>query len=87
MSLNFIIQIWKENKLYIAYSALLDISSCGETIEIAKKNLYEALEAFIQEAKIKGTLNEILLEAGFKHLNNNWESPSLVTFENTQIKI
>ncbi|OGJ51862.1 hypothetical protein A2335_01820 [Candidatus Peregrinibacteria bacterium RIFOXYB2_FULL_32_7] len=87
MSLNFIIQIWKENDMYVAYSPLIDLSSCGNTLEEAKKNLYEAIECFIEEAKQRNVLKDILKEAGFKQLKNNWESPSFLSFENAQISI
>lgn len=87
MNLSIITQIWKENNIYIAYCPLVDISSCGESMEEAKKNLYEAIEAFMEEAKKMNTLDEILKESGFIKSNNDWESPSFISFENTKLKI
>lgn len=50
IKIDFNSQIWKEGKMYVAYAPQLDISSCGETREKAKKNLREAVEGFLEEA-------------------------------------
>jgi predicted RNase H-like HicB family nuclease len=47
MTLKYI--IYKENKFYIAQSLNVDVSSFGETIDEAKKNIQEALELYFEE--------------------------------------
>jgi len=44
-------EIWKEGKMYVTYCPELDVASCGETIEQAKKNLLEVIEINIAETK------------------------------------
>lgn len=40
--------ISREENLYVAYAPELDITSQGETIEDAEKNLREAIELYIE---------------------------------------
>ena len=58
--------IFRENKTYIAYCPELDVSSCGVSIEQAKENLKTAVRLFIEEAEKLGTLEDILIESGYK---------------------
>ena len=50
---------------FVAYSPQLDVSSCGETRQQARRNLLEAVRLFLEEAGKMGTLEQILEEAGF----------------------
>jgi predicted RNase H-like HicB family nuclease len=39
----------KEKESYVAFSPALDLSTCGQTIEEARKNFAEVLETFFEE--------------------------------------
>ncbi len=65
MKIQFTTQIFHEGKMYVAYSPDLDVSSCATTETKAQKNLLEAVRLFLEEAEKKGSLNQILREAGF----------------------
>jgi predicted RNase H-like HicB family nuclease len=41
-------------------SPKLDLSSCGDTVDAARKNLKTAAQLFLEEAANMGTLEEIL---------------------------
>ena len=58
-------EIWKEGNMYVSYCPEIDITSCGETIEQAKKNLKEAILINIEETKKMGTFRKFLQDAGF----------------------
>lgn len=58
-------QIWKESNMYTSYCPELDVASCGQTVDEARKNLKEALEIFVEETSKLGTLDEVLEEAGY----------------------
>jgi hypothetical protein len=59
-----------------------DVSSCGCTLDEARKNLKIAVNLFLEEAERMGTLEEILSEAGFEiNDSNNWISPGIVSSE------
>lgn len=65
MKIQFTSQIFREGRMYVAHSPELDLSSCATTEAKAEKNLVEAVRLFLEEAEKKGSLNQILAEAGF----------------------
>lgn len=58
-------ELWREGNMYVSYCPELDIASCGESVEQAKKNLKEAILINLEEAQKLGTLSTLLQEAGF----------------------
>lgn len=79
LEINLTVQTWKEGDMYVSYTPELDVSSCGETSETAKENPHEAVELFLEEAEHRGTLKEILEEAGFIEDNARWRKPQMTT--------
>lgn len=78
-------EVWQEGKMYVAYAPQLDLSSCGRTAEEAKKNIFEATEAFLEEAKKMGTLGQVLEEAGFVLTREAWKAPELISLERVRL--
>ncbi len=74
MNITLRIEIFKEGDVYVALSPELNVSSFGDTIEDAKKSFKEAVEAFIEECREMGTLEDVLEESGFSKVNNSWKS-------------
>lgn len=74
MKLDFRIEIFKEGKLYVAIAPELNISSFGKTQKEARSSLREAVELFLEECKRMGTLDDVLIEAGFKPEKRQWKS-------------
>ncbi len=58
-------ELWKEGNMYVSYCPELDIASCGDSIEQAKKNLMELILINFEEAQKMGTFDRLLEEAGF----------------------
>jgi len=88
MEINFTTQIWREGKMYVSYCPELDVSSCGKTPEKAKKNLLEAVEAFLEETKEMGTLKEVLRESGFvKEGQRKWRAPEWISLGREKVLI
>ncbi|MEK7532137.1 MAG: type II toxin-antitoxin system HicB family antitoxin [Patescibacteria group bacterium] len=79
-------EVWKEGGTYVSYVPQLDISSCGETVDEARKNIREAAELFIEGLEKNGTLTQVLEEAGFT-LDDNWKAPELVAFEKMKLAL
>ena len=74
--------IFKEGGTYISYCPELDISSCGNTIDEARKNLKIAVNLFLEEAENMGTLDQILHESGYElNESNCWKAPRIVATE------
>lgn len=74
-------EVWKEGNIYISYVSQLDLSSCGNTVDEAKKNIKEAVELFFEETQKMGTYQNILKEAGFSSHNKEWKAPEIISFE------
>jgi predicted RNase H-like HicB family nuclease len=86
MEIEFNTEIWKEGDMYVAYISQLDLSSCGKTVKEAKKNIKEAMTAFIEEAHKMGTLQQILEESGFI-LDKEWHAPEIISFEKIKLAV
>jgi len=51
--------IWKEKEGYVSKCPELGVASAGDTVEEALKNLKEATELYLENAKELGMLEEI----------------------------
>jgi len=58
-NLKITIEFWREGRLYIANSPELDILAQGESLEEARKNLFEVIELQFEEMRKLGTLKDI----------------------------
>ena len=82
IQIDFDVVVFQEGKTYVAYSPKLDLSSCGDTVDAARKNLKIAAQLFLEEAANMGTLEEILKEAGYEQGGSNyWLAPRIVATE------
>ncbi len=57
-------EVWREGGMYTAYCREFDLASCGRTVEEAWQNLHEAFKILLEETAKKGTLQDLLEEAG-----------------------
>jgi predicted RNase H-like HicB family nuclease len=66
----------KEKESFVAFSPALDLSTCGPTIEEARRNFAEALEIFFEECIKMNSLGEVLESCGWvKDEKRGWEPP------------
>jgi predicted RNase H-like HicB family nuclease len=65
--ISFTVHTFKEGATYVAHAPELDVSSCGDTDEEARKNIQDAVRGFLETSAEIGTLEEVLLEAGYQH--------------------
>ena len=65
MKLKLTEELWKEGNMYVSYCPELDIASCGESVDQAKRNLKEVILINLEEARKLGTLDSLLKDAGF----------------------
>ncbi len=59
----YAVHTFREGQTYVAYVPELDLSSCGATNDEARKNIREAVQAFLEASAEMNTLDEILVEA------------------------
>jgi ASC-1-like (ASCH) protein len=55
--------------MYVSYCPELDIASCGEDVQQAKKNLMEAVTINIEETKKMGTFEQFLENCGLEKIS------------------
>ncbi|MFO7985113.1 MAG: type II toxin-antitoxin system HicB family antitoxin [Desulfatiglandaceae bacterium] len=65
-SANLPLKITKKESWFVASCPILDVHSQGETEELARENLKEALSLFFQSCFERGVLDDVLKECGFK---------------------
>jgi len=63
---NFTSVIWREETGYVSKCPELGVASAGDTVEEALKNLREAVELYLENAKELGMIDEIETEFRFK---------------------
>ena len=87
MQINFTIQIFKEGRMFVAHARELDVSSCGYSKKKALNNLMQAVRLFLEEADKKGSLEEILEEAGYTKKRTLLEAPKFISLEKATLPL
>ncbi len=77
----YTVHTFKESGTYVAYVPELDLSSCGATDDEARRHIQEAVEGFIETSAARGTLDEILEEAGYMRDGETWRAPEFVSLD------
>jgi predicted RNase H-like HicB family nuclease len=83
----FTTHIFKECGSFVAYVPELDISSCGDTADEARKNILDAVQGFLETCADMGTLEEVLDEAGYRNLGENWMPPEFVSLDRLTLSL
>ena len=83
----FTVHIFKEGNTFVAYAPELDLSSCGDTADEARKNICDAVRGFLETSEEMGTLNEILEEAGYRHEGENWMPPEFISLDRMTLSL
>lgn len=87
MNISLRVDIFKEGDAYVALSPELNVSSFGDTIDDAKISFREAVEAFIEECRGMGTLEDVLEESGFSRIGDSWQSRVPIAHEDFALAI
>jgi predicted RNase H-like HicB family nuclease len=86
-SLSFTVHLFKERDMYVAHVPELDLSSCGETLEQVRANIQDAVRGFVEAAERKGTLGEILEEAGYEICGEEWKAPEYLGLQRVTMSL
>ena len=76
---------FEEGSVIIAHCVPLDISSCGNDLEEARRNIRDAVAGFIETCEEMGTLEEVLEESAFVKHGEDWIPPALVSTESVAL--
>ena len=85
--ISFTVHVFKEGEVYVAYVPELDVSSCGDTPEEARKNIQEAAQAFLETSQEMGNLNQLLEEAGYELEGETWRAPEFVSLDHLSLSL
>jgi len=77
----YTVHTFREGPTFVAYVPELDVSSCGATDDQARKNIREAVQAFLETSAQMGTLEELLEEAGYTRETDGWHAPEFVALD------
>ena len=86
--IKFTSHIFKEGEAFVSFCPELGVSSCGDTLEEARRRLVEAVRLFLEESQRMGTLEDILREEGFVPTDStgtSWSPPPLIASEHLQV--
>lgn len=81
------VSILREGKKYVAYTPALDLSTSGKNYEEAKKRFSEIVNIFFAELIKKGTLEEVLRDLGWKHVQAKWTPPVIISQESQTVRV
>jgi predicted RNase H-like HicB family nuclease len=87
MKINFNIKYFKEDDSIVALCPELQVSSFGETLEDAELSIKDALALFLEGCAELGTLNEIMEEAGFMKIGDEWILRTPVKTSETSLQL
>jgi predicted RNase H-like HicB family nuclease len=79
------ILFFEEGDVIVAHCVPLDVSSCGQDMEEARRNVREAIELFLETCEDIGTLNEVLEESGFVRDGERWIPPAVLQVDSLDI--
>ena len=86
-AISFTMHLFKEGEMFVAYVPELDLSSCGDTAEVARRNIRDAVRGFLEASEKMGTLSEILEEAGYQRQGEEWEPPEFISLESVKVSL
>lgn len=84
------VAFYREGNKFIAYSPALNLSTCGNSQEQAKRRFEEILEIFFAEVDKMGTLEDVLLECGWKKVGRplrHWQPPVFVGQAQEEVRL
>jgi len=88
--MNIPVTFIEENKKVTAHCPVLDIATCGDDLNEAKRNFKELVKLFFEELCRMGTIEDVLLENGWKKVrrkHTKWEPPRVLGSFTEEIKV
>ncbi|RYD54876.1 MAG: hypothetical protein EOP56_18075 [Sphingobacteriales bacterium] len=66
LELTLSVLVFQQGDFYVAYCPSLELSSYGETVQDAKEAFDEAMNSYIEDCHANGTLQQDLVQHGWK---------------------
>ncbi|MFH1226029.1 MAG: hypothetical protein V1684_01955, partial [bacterium] len=75
------VSILREGERFVAYTPALDLSTSGQSYEEVKKRFSEIVNIFFEELIKKNTIEEVLQDLGWQHIQTGWNPPVMISQE------
>ncbi len=85
-ALKLSINISKQGKRFVAYSPALDISTSGKSKKDVQSKFEELVGLFFEEISEKGTIEQVLIDLGWKKIQNVFQPP-VVSHQTMSVRI
>jgi predicted RNase H-like HicB family nuclease len=85
--ISYTTHVFKEGDVFVAHVPELDLSSCGDTAEAARRNIQDAVRGFLETSEEMGTLQEILEEAGYRQEGDSWQPPEFISLDHSTLTL
>jgi len=85
--ISFTVHVFREGKTFVAHVPELDVSSCGETADEARRNIKDAVRGFLETAEEMGTLSDILSVTRLIEDGEGWNPPEFVSLDHMAVGI
>ncbi len=87
LNFNLPVLITKQNKRFVAYTPVLDISTAGKTEKEVKSRFIELVNIFLEEIILAGTVNDVLSELGWRKEQKKWLPPQVVSSKSIGLRM
>ena len=77
----------REGKTFVAYSPALDLSTCGKSLNEAKKRFNEIVKIFFEKLQKMGTTEEVLINLGWQKKQGSFLPPVMIAQELTSFNL
>lgn len=87
VDVNIPVSIFKEDNTFIAYCPVLDISTSAKSFEQVRSRFHQVVDIFFEETIEKGTLDETLLNYGWKKEKRTWSPPAIISCQPEKVSL
>lgn len=87
LDVDYTVHTFKEGRTFVAYVPELDLSSCGNTDDEARKNIRDAVQGFLETSADNGTLDDVLEESGYQRSGSKWIAPEFVGLDRARASV
>ena len=87
LEVNLPVSFLREGDKFVAYTPALDLSTSGKSFKEAQARFKEIVGIFFEEIIEKGTINEVLVNLGWKKIQSKWTPPVVISQGTQLIKV
>jgi len=87
LEVNLPVSFLREGDKFVAYTPALDLSTSGKSFKEVQTRFKEIVGIFFEEIIEKGTINEVLVNLGWKKIQSKWTPPIVISQGSQLIRV